>query len=116
MHAVHLLQTGESYACSSAETLLQGLTRTGKKGIPAGCLNGGCGICKVAVCSGSVRKTGVMSRAHVSEDEEAKGVALACRIAPVGSVDIEVIGKLKKAVTSAAWGAINHAAHTKEKT
>jgi ferredoxin len=105
-HTVHVLQTGEIYACSSAETLLQALARTGKKGIPVGCLNGGCGICKVVVRSGSVRKTGAMSRAHVSQDEEAQGVALACRIAPVGPVNIEVIGKLKKAVTGTAWGAI----------
>lgn len=105
-HVVHLLPSGESYACSSAETLLQGLARTGKRGIPMGCLNGGCGICKVAVRSGNVRKTGPMSRAHVSEDEETQGVALACRITPVGAVNIEVVGKLKKALNGSAWGAI----------
>ncbi|MBC2771080.1 2Fe-2S iron-sulfur cluster-binding protein [Pusillimonas minor] len=51
-HAIRLLQTGEAYVCSSAETLLQGMARIGKKGIPAGCLNGGCGVCKVVIRCG----------------------------------------------------------------
>jgi ferredoxin len=76
-HAIRLLQTGETYMCGSAETLLQGMARIGRKGIPAGCLNGGCGVCKVVIRSGSVTKTGAMSRAHVSEQEEAQGVVLA---------------------------------------
>ena len=66
-HAIRLLQTGEAYVCSSAETLLQGMARIGKKGIPAGCLNGGCGVCKVVIRCGTVRKAGAMSRAHISE-------------------------------------------------
>ena len=103
-HAIRLLQTGETYACSSAETLLQGMARIGRKGIPAGCLNGGCGVCKVVIRNGSVTKTGAMSRAHVSEQEEAQGVVLACRVAPLGDIDLEVMGCMKKAVLCMSCG------------
>ena len=98
-HAVRLLQTGDTFVCKDTESLLQAMSRMGKKGIPAGCLNGGCGICKIAVRSGRFRKTGLMSRAHISVEEEAEGVVLACRVAPIESVDVEVLGKMVKAVT-----------------
>lgn len=105
-HAIRLLQTGEIYLCSSAETLLQGMARIGRKGIPAGCLNGGCGVCKVIIRSGSVTKTGAMSRAHVSEEEEAQGVVLACRVAPLDDIDLEVMGCMKKTVLNVQCGAV----------
>ena len=103
-HCVRLLQTGETYVCGSDESLLQGMARMGRKGIPAGCLNGGCGVCKVAIRSGSVRKTGAMSRAHISERDEAQGVVLACRVAPVGDVELDVMGCIKKAIMRTQWG------------
>jgi ferredoxin len=105
-HSIRVLETGESYVCSHSETLLQGMARLGRKCIPTGCVNGGCGVCKVAIRSGDVRKTGAMSRAHVSEQEEAQGVVLACRVAAVSAVELEVVGKMKKAVTRSVWGAI----------
>jgi ferredoxin len=103
-HSVTLQQTGEVYDCIEGETILKGMARLGKKGIPAGCLNGGCGVCKVSITSGKVHKTGPMSRAHVSAEEEAKGVYLACRVALIENVEIEVLGKMKKAVIYRAWG------------
>lgn len=105
-HSIRLLQTGVTYICSNTETLLQGMARIGKKGIPVGCLNGGCGVCKIAVRNGSVRKIGAMSRAHISETEEAQGIVLACRVAPTGNVELDIVGKLKKTVTRSAWDAI----------
>lgn len=105
-HSIRLLQTGETYVCGSAETLLQGMASIGRKGIPAGCLNGGCGVCKVAIRSGSVTKTGAMSRAHISEQDEAQGVVLACRVAPLGDIDLEVMGCMKKTVLNAQCGAV----------
>lgn len=100
-HIVRLPQTGESYQCGDSETLLQGMARIGRKCIPVGCLNGGCGVCKVAIRAGTVRKSGAMSRAHVSEQEEAQGVVLACRVVPDGAVEIEVVGKMRKAFVGA---------------
>lgn len=103
-HPVRLLQTGEAYLCSEDETLLQGMARLGRKGIPAGCLSGGCGVCKIGVRKGRVRKLGPMSRAHVSAEEEAQGVCLACRVAPVEDLEVEVVGRMKKGL-SFAYGA-----------
>lgn len=96
-HRVSLAQTGESYLCSDDESLLRGMVRVGRKGIPAGCLNGGCGVCKVQIRHGEIRKIGAMSRAHVSSEEEQQGVVLACRVAPMGDVELDIVGKMKKA-------------------
>jgi ferredoxin len=103
VHPVLILQTGETYVCSSLETLLQGMVRIGRKGIPVGCLNGGCGVCKVAIRSGSVCPTGAMSRAQISAQEEAQGVVLACRVAPTGAVEVEVVGKMQKSICRSPW-------------
>lgn len=96
------------YACAETETLLQGMARTGRKGIPVGCLGGGCGVCKVKVKAGNVHLVGPMSRAHVSAAEELEGICLACRVAPRANVEVEVLGKLKKALGKApgfSWSA-----------
>lgn len=104
-HPVRLTQTGETYDCAESETLLQGMLRLGRKGIPVGCVNGGCGICKISVCAGSVRKVGAMSRAHVSAEEEERGICLACRVSPLQGLEVEVVGKMKKALTY-QWGPV----------
>ena len=97
-HAVLVFETGEEYLCGRAETLLEGMARLGRKCIPVGCVNGGCGVCKVAITKGTVHKCGPMSRAHVSEKEELQGVLLACRAMPMSAVELKVIGKMKKAI------------------
>ncbi len=105
-YPVLVLNSGDVYACGQHETLLQGMARIGRKGIPAGCLNGGCGVCKVAIRSGSVCRTGAMSRVHISEQEEAQGVVLACRVAPTSAVEVEVVGKMQKSVCRSPWDKI----------
>ena len=97
-HNVRVLQSGEVYPCRESESLLQGMARLGRRGIPAGCLNGGCGVCKVAIRKGGFRKAGDMSRAHVSEEEESQGIVLACRVTPIGAIELDVLGKLQKSV------------------
>jgi 3-phenylpropionate/trans-cinnamate dioxygenase ferredoxin reductase subunit len=96
MPKVTLTQTGETYPCKEDESLLGGMARLGRRGIPAGCLGGGCGVCKVRVTKGDVRKLGPVSRAHVTISEEAQGYTLACRVAPQCDVEVEVVGKLQK--------------------
>lgn len=96
MPTVTLIQTGESYLCTEHESLLSGMAKLGRRGIPVGCLGGGCGVCKIRVTKGEVRKLGPVSRAHVSVDEEAQGYTLACRVAPECAVELEVVGKLQK--------------------
>ena len=92
-------QTGESYLCATTESLLQGMLRLGRKGIPVGCVNGGCGVCKVRIVEGTVKTLGPVSRAHVTIDEEAEGCTLACRVAPTTPVRLQVAGKLQKPFT-----------------
>jgi ferredoxin len=98
---VTLAETGESYACHGDESVLNGMARLGKRGIPVGCRGGGCGVCKVAVLLGSFRKR-VMSRSHVSEDDEARQHVLACCIFPESDLTLKVIGGLQKAATRPA--------------
>jgi 3-phenylpropionate/trans-cinnamate dioxygenase ferredoxin reductase subunit len=93
---VTIAQTDERYPCAGGESLLAGMAKLGRRGIPVGCLNGGCGVCKVRVLRGAVRKLGPISRAHVSADEEVDGYVLACRAAPESDVELEVAGRLKK--------------------
>lgn len=93
---VRIAQTGDSYACATNESLLAGMLRLGRKGIPVGCVNGGCGVCKVRIVSGAVQPLGPVSRAHVSADEEAHGYTLACRVAPGEAVQLEVAARLRK--------------------
>lgn len=93
---VCVAQTGESYPCATTESLLRGMLKLGRKGIPAGCVNGGCGVCKVRIVEGTVTSLGPVSRAHVSVEEERCGITLACRVAPATAVRLQVLGKLEK--------------------
>lgn len=94
---VTIAQTGESYACAKGESLLKGMMRLGRKGIPVGCVSGGCGVCKIRVLEGEIQKLGPVSRAHVSVEDEAIGYTLACRVGPIAqAVRLEVAGKMVK--------------------
>ncbi len=94
--AVHVAQTDETFPCAANESLLTGMVRLGRKGIPVGCVNGGCGVCKVRILAGDIKALGPISRAHVTVDEEQQGYTLACRVAPQTAVNLEVAGKLHK--------------------
>ena len=89
----------ESFTCHGDENLLKGMARLGHKGIPVGCRNGGCGVCKIKVISGDY-ESGLMSRAHVSVDEENEGMALACRVFPKTDIELIVLGKMKQDLES----------------
>lgn len=89
--------TGEHYPCSDARSLLEGMVALDRKGIPLGCRNGGCGVCKVEILSGEF-VTRVMSRAHVSEDEERAGTVLACRAQPRTDIRLAVLGRMRKSL------------------
>lgn len=65
----------------AGQTLLAALNAQGSKAIPIGCRNGGCGVCRVEILEGEYERQR-MSRKHVTEEEEAAGYALACRVVP----------------------------------
>jgi len=94
---VHIEDTGEDYACQPGESLLAAMVRLGRRGIPVGCRGGGCGVCKVEITGGQVA-TAVMSRDHVSAEEEARGCLLACRAFPVSDVSLRVLGRMHRFV------------------
>ncbi len=93
---VTIRQTGESFDCRGNQSVLAAMASTGRRGIPVGCLGGGCGVCKIRLLNGQVSKLGPVSRAHVSRDEEDQGYTLACRVAPQSRLEIEVTGKFCK--------------------
>jgi ferredoxin len=94
---ISILNTGESYACSATQNLLAGMEALARKGIPAGCRGGGCGVCKVQVESGPVRAA-KMSRACISAEEERQGLVLACRAYPQGDLKLRAVDRLARCV------------------
>lgn len=94
---VTIEDTGETYKCDERISLLVGMENLGKKGIPVGCRGGGCGVCKVEIVSGTYTKR-VMSRDHVSAEEEERNIVLACRVRPTSEITLRVLGKMKKNV------------------
>jgi ferredoxin len=96
-HTITIAETGESYRCLPERSVLEGMEALGRKGIPVGCRQGGCGVCKVRVLEGHYTKR-VMSRAHVSAEEEASGCVLSCRIRPSSDLRVSVVGAIKKNV------------------
>lgn len=96
-HRIEIAATGECFTCPEDASLLHALRRLGRKGIPAGCYGGGCGVCKVRVLAGPY-STGKMSRDQVSEAEQRAGYALACKTFPGGDLRVQVIGKMRRAL------------------
>lgn len=94
---ITITNTGESYVCAEADNLLKAMEQLRRKGIPVGCRNGGCGVCKVKVLAGEYVKA-KMSRAVLSQEEEERGHALACKVCPRGDMKVEVVGKMARAV------------------
>ncbi len=91
---VLLRQSGERFVCRIGETVLCGMTRLGRKGIPVGCVGGGCGVCRIRIVSGVHIQRSPMSREHISSEDECLGVVLACCVSPSSDIEIEVLGKI----------------------
>jgi ferredoxin len=66
-----------------------GLLKNMPRRLPVGCRRGGCGICRVRVLSGEYRSD-LMSRSHVSAEDEAAGVVLACCIYPLSDLSLRL--------------------------
>lgn len=96
---VQLEDTGEVFPCAEDQNVLRGMEILGRKGIPVGCRGGGCGVCKIHVQDGSF-STRRMSRACCTEEEEASGIVLACKIYPLSDLKIRVVGGMRKCVAA----------------
>lgn len=90
-------ETQEVFSCPDDKSVLEGMVRLGRRGIPLGCRGGACGVCKVEVLSGRYAQK-PMSRCHVDADDEREGRVLACRITPSTDLEIRVLGHMKRAV------------------
>lgn len=95
--------TGETYACDAAQTLLAGMEALRRRGIPVGCRGGGCGVCKVRVDRGAWRAS-KMSRAVLPIEEEEGGFVLACRAYPRGDLVVTAVDKLARCIERADRG------------
>ncbi|MDH4146648.1 MAG: 2Fe-2S iron-sulfur cluster binding domain-containing protein [Acidimicrobiia bacterium] len=84
-HVVTLAGTGATFACPGDQVVLKAALAAGQRAIPSGCHGGGCGVCRVRVLAGPYR-VGRMSRAHVTEADEAAGFTLACKTFPEGAL------------------------------
>lgn len=85
---VRIAGTDRVFTCGRDEKLLSAMERQGVTEVRVGCRQGGCGACRVRVLSGET-ETGKMSRAHVSEPEQAAGFALSCRLYPRSDLVLE---------------------------
>lgn len=95
--------SGDSVRSDGRDNVLRAMEMLGRKGIPVGCRGGGCGVCKVRVVEGRYH-TRKMSRACISEEEEACGVVLACRLFADSDLRLRVVGKMLKVVCGSNSG------------
>ena len=94
-HRVILAATGDEFFCPEELHLLQGMQRfqmglATTKLIPVGCRGGGCGVCRIRIAKGQYKAKKMSSR-HITEEDLARGVVLACRVNPRSDLLIEVL-------------------------
>lgn len=92
MAAVHIATdaaSGLTFPMRDDECLLAGMRRANIG--PKGCHGGGCGVCKVYVSKGSYEVFKRMSRAQVSEGEQADGIVLACCVKPSSDITYRLL-------------------------
>lgn len=92
---IHIENCATTFDCAEGENVLRAMECLARKGIPVGCRGGGCGVCKVQVIAGEYR-TGAMSRACVSAEEQQQGYALACKLIPKTDLRLKVVGKMAR--------------------
>ena len=92
---ITISESGDSFLCKDGQNVLLAMERLGRRGIPVGCRGGGCGICRVQVLGDGKYRTTKMSRAQVSEEDAANGIALACKLIPESDLQIRPLGFLR---------------------
>jgi ferredoxin len=80
------------FPCRRDQSVLLAMSAAGGRWTPIGCRGGGCGVCRVRVISGEF-ETGVMSAAHISGDDRAQGVVLACQLFPRSDLSLRALGR-----------------------
>lgn len=96
---ITIAETGEQFVCKDGQNVLAAMEKLGRSGIPVGCRGGGCGICRVRVLGNGAFRTLKMSRAQVSEADEAMGICLACKLIPEGPLTVRPLGPWRRTLT-----------------
>lgn len=91
---IFVRQKNLSKECSESKSLMDSLGNCGNY-VSKGCHNGACGVCKMIVYKGDYTKE-KMNRKYISEEEENKGIVLACKVFPLSDMEIDFIKKEKK--------------------
>ena len=108
-YQISIADGDDVFECEPDQNVLAAMGRLGRKGIPVGCRGGGCGICRVQVVGESLYRTLKMSRAQVSIDDEAAGVALACKLIPESDLTLKPLGVLRSRLLQYTGNDINNA-------
>lgn len=87
-YTITLANQQTEFSCRDDEFVLKAMERQGCTGVPVGCRSGGCGVCRIKIHSGSYA-CGCMNKAHASPEQQARGIALACRLKPTSNLVIE---------------------------
>lgn len=88
-HRIQLIGTDREFSCAPGQDVLNASIRAGVGWLPVGCRGGGCGVCRVIVCSGEY-VAGRMSKRHVAADGAGARFALACRVYPASDLIVEL--------------------------
>ena len=101
----------ESFDCNAGEDVLSAMRNSLCRQIPVGCCNGGCGACRISISSGTYT-TRKMSRAVISESDEAARCVLACRTVPLSDLQVRVLGRMWPPQTTATTKSSDEAVAT----
>ena len=78
----------KTYLCRDGQRLLHAVEGMGGRCLKVGCREGGCGVCRVKIHSGSY-ELGVMSKEHITAEDIEQEIVLSCRVYPKSDMHIE---------------------------
>lgn len=102
-YTIQLRPVEHAVECEAGETVLSALLRSGAS-VVFGCRGGGCGICKMRLCSGAVDH-GRCSAAVLTEEDRQGGAFLSCQARPVGDITVELTpaNRYRRSPLRALW-------------
>ncbi|MDR0402574.1 MAG: 2Fe-2S iron-sulfur cluster binding domain-containing protein [Treponema sp.] len=87
-YSITVRETGEVFSCGGGQAVLPAMIHAGRGPIKHGCCGGGCGVCRMRIVEGEWEAFKNMSRAHVSEEDEKKGIVLLCCVQPRSNITV----------------------------
>ncbi|MDR2211146.1 MAG: 2Fe-2S iron-sulfur cluster binding domain-containing protein [Spirochaetaceae bacterium] len=87
-YSVTVQETGLVFSCADDQAVLAAMIHAGFGPVNHGCCGGGCGVCRMRIVDGRWEAFKTMSRAHISEDDEKKGILLLCCVQPRSNLTV----------------------------